>query len=180
MIQSALALSKMCTLKSFFTRKDMVAFIGAVKLTHDPQVLHMLLDFFNGIVGTRWTVSSSAKVHIDFPRADPQGPQCQNILTSHWIRNPCLTFCLPPMNPSNNQPMDLLHGNVFSFAMWLCPTTEQDPINPLHVLSIGSRRLALEIWLQQSSVVIRATTDVTIFGQTNIKKVGPYQARNIL
>ena len=141
-------------------KNDLSSVISIIKMTKDDQTMKKLLDLLRKIIHHGWK-SSTPNCYSNFPvLSKKKNP------THAWVKRPYASFLLP--SNVENVPQDFMSNNTsFSVSIWV--SIQENPgATPIHLFSIGSRRLSLEMWIVANSLSIRVTTDVTPgLGKTN-------------
>lgn len=152
MIESAIELCKLYMLHTSLTKEDMVVFITLVKQVTDTDILNSLMKMFNTIVTSGWSASSSPFSCILFPgeRNEPAHDL--------WVRRPWASFHLPP----DPKMADFFRSASFCVSLWVSVTHDKNVRTrfPIHLVSIGSRRLSLELWVHNYSLIARVVTEL--------------------
>ena len=134
-------------------KQDFVTMIDIIRATNNNyDTMEKLLRLFHKIISFGWNVKWPPRF-ANFPViSSEKNPK------HAWIKRPWTSFSLP--TTVENLPNDFLSNTSFSISVWL--SLQENPgATPLHIMSLGSRRLALELWVVANSLAVRVTTDVT-------------------
>ena len=135
-------------------KEDFVTMIDIIKAANNNNdVIEKLLKLFHKMISFGWNVKCPPSF-ANFPvMRSEKNPK------HAWVKRPWVSFSLP--TTVENLPNDFLSSNTsFSISVWL--SLQENPgATPLHAISLGSRRLALELWIVANSLAVRVTTDVT-------------------